>query len=47
MKVITGQIELNETTWAQFQADLKTAGVEEYKAVYAEAYQSFMDKIDG
>ena len=45
VKVITGQTELNEQTWAQFQDALKAVGIEELKAVYAEAYQQFMAKI--
>ena len=45
VKVITGQTELNEQTWAQFQDALKAVGVEELKAVYTEAYQQFMAKI--
>lgn len=45
VKVITGQTELNEQTWAQFQDALKAVGVEELKAVYTEAYEQFMAKI--
>lgn len=45
VKVITGQTELNEQTWAQFQDALKAVGIEELKAVYTEAYEQFMAKI--
>lgn len=45
VKVITGQIELNETTWAEFQAKLETVGINELKAVYVEAYNDFMAKM--
>lgn len=45
VKVITGQTELNEETWATFQETLKSVGVEELKAVYAEAYDAFMAKV--
>lgn len=45
VKVITGQTELNEQTWADFQSRLETAGVNELKAVYAEAYAAFAAKL--
>ena len=47
VQVITGQVELNETTWAEFQQDLKDCGIEEMKAVYTEAYNDFMAKMAG
>lgn len=45
VKVITGQTELNEQTWAEFQSRLESVGVNELKAVYAEAYAAFQAKL--
>lgn len=45
VKVITGQTELNEQTWSQFQDALKAVGIEELKAMYTEAYEQFMAKV--
>ena len=47
VKVITGQIQLNETTWAEFQANLKAAGMEQLLNMYTEAYNNFMGKMAG
>lgn len=45
VKVITGQTELNEETWAEFQSRLESVGVNELKAVYEEAYAAFQAKL--
>lgn len=47
VKVITGQIELNETTWNEFQSKLKAVGVDELLNMYTEAYNDFQAKISG
>lgn len=46
-KVITGQIELNESTWNDFQARLKALGVDELIKMYTEAYENFQKKVSG
>lgn len=45
VKVITGQTELNEQTWAEFQSRLESVGVNELKDVYTEAYAAFQAKL--
>ena len=43
-KFITGAIELNETTFAEYQSQLKAFGLEDALAVYQKAYEAYMAK---
>ena len=45
VKFITGQLELNESTWADFQSKLEAVGINELKSVYVDAYSDFLTKI--
>ena len=43
-KFITGAIELNETTFAEYQAQLKAFGLEDALKIYQQAYDNYMAK---
>ena len=43
-KFITGTIELNEKTFAEYQAQLRTFGLEEAAAIYQKAYEAYLAK---
>ena len=43
-KFITGAIELNEKTFAEYQAQLRTFGLEEAAAIYQKAYEAYLAK---
>ena len=43
-KFITGALELNETTFAEYQAQLKAFGLEEAVAIYQKAYDRYLAK---
>lgn len=43
-KFITGAVALNEKSFAEYQAQLKTFGLEEALAIYQKAYEAYMAK---
>ena len=43
-KFITGAIELNETTFAEYQAQLKAFGLEDALKIYQKAYENYLAK---
>ncbi len=45
-KFIMGTLELNDANWAKFQDELKTLHVDDLLAVYTEAYNDFVAKMD-
>lgn len=45
-KFIMGNLELNDENWAKFQKDLKTYHIDDLLAVYTEAYNDFVAKMN-
>ena len=43
-KFITGALDLNEKSFKEYQDQIKAFGLEEAKAIYQKAYESYLAK---